>query len=846
MKVPELLAPVGSFEALDVAINAGADAVYLGGKRFGARHYAANFDLGELEEAVRKAHFREVKVYVTVNTLVSDFEIPDALEYLVQLYEMGVDAVLVQDLGLAVLARELVPKLELHASTQMTIHNLEGAIWAANMGFERVVLAREMALDEVEKIARDAPIGVEIFVHGALCYCYSGQCLLSSLIGGRSGNRGMCAQPCRKPYDLVLGWVDSYGRILRWKRVSLDEKYLMSTKDLAIYPYLDEVVASGVEALKIEGRMRSSDYAAVVVSVYRRALDKIAQGEWSPSEEDWMKLALTFNRDFTRGYLLGDRGRDLMGRDQPDNRGVLVGTVVSYDSRRREAAVQLEGDLVPGQGDGLVFIWPGGEVGFVLRDVPNVRDGIIRLGVYEMVERGAKVHLTRRAGLLAGTVSGTRHIPLDLKMSLDEEMKPVLEGGVPCLKGDVTVTVTSSFSMEVAKRRPLSREDIEVQLGKMGRTVFCVRSLEVDYPGGLFAPLGELNRLRRDLLEAVEARLVESSRPSFEDVNDVNERLKIFAREWKNPSTQPLPKLGLEDVSISVYTSDLDGVKGAVGGRCARVYFEPFIRLDDPHEAIETIKKAMRLCERYNVEFAWKWPKITRRSFLDTAIFILEETETKVVMVDNIGAAKTIKENVPHVKVLGSSGLNVWNHRSTRFLGEIFERITISPELSSKEIEELARRVHLLEKHPELEMIVQGDLEAMVTENDLISTALKDQSDLSTEGKIWGLKDSTQRIFPLVTDGEDRTHVFNAVETCLFDHVPDVLKMGICSLSIDARWRPGQYARAMTKVYKEVLELAILEEDPERLFDLKKRVRKMSRGGITAGAFVRGRKEPLP
>ena len=202
-RLPELLAPAGSPDALKAAIAAGADAVYLGGIRFGARKFAQNFDESELEKAIDYAHLHRVKVYITVNTLIRDDELSDAARYLVKLYEMGADAVLVQDIGLAALAHELVPDLDIHASTQMTIHNSQGAAWAAKLGVKRVVLAREVSLDEIKKMAHEAKVGLEVFIHGALCYCYSGQCLLSSAIGGRSGNRGMCAQPCRKPYVLL-------------------------------------------------------------------------------------------------------------------------------------------------------------------------------------------------------------------------------------------------------------------------------------------------------------------------------------------------------------------------------------------------------------------------------------------------------------------------------------------------------------------------------------------------------------------------------------------------------------------------------------------------------------------
>ena len=259
-----------------------------------------------------------------------------------------------------------VPELERHASTQMTIHNKEGALWANRAGFKRAVLAREVGLDEIkemeQKMKKDPSaqgIGLEVFVHGALCYSYSGQCLLSSAIGGRSGNRGMCAQPCRKPYVLLRGEKDSYGRPTGLAAQPQREQFLISTRDLCVYRHLDRIVRSPVESLKIEGRMKSPEYVAIVTSVYRRALQAIAKGKWSPSPEDERDLALSFNRDFTEGHLLG--ARDVMGREMSDNRGVLIGSVASFDGQRGEAAVRLSGPFCPEKGDGLVFsgTWPG-------------------------------------------------------------------------------------------------------------------------------------------------------------------------------------------------------------------------------------------------------------------------------------------------------------------------------------------------------------------------------------------------------------------------------------------------------------------------------------------------------
>ena len=310
----ELLAPAGSFEALKAAVEAGADAVYLAGEKFGARAYAENFAGEKLLEAVEFAHLRGVAIHVTVNTIIADSELDEFAEYLKFLRRANVDALLVQDLGAALLTKKFAPEIPLHASTQMTIHNSAGVRALAELGFSRAVLSRELTLDEIKKICRESPIETEIFIHGALCVCWSGQCLMSSLIGGRSGNRGRCAQPCRLPYELV----DDAGKNL----LSSAGKYLLSPKDLNTLELLPELIETGVTSLKIEGRMKRPEYVATVVKVYRDALDKNFS-----TPEDKRKLAQIFNRDFTTAYLEKNPGKNLISDMKPNNRGVLIGRV---------------------------------------------------------------------------------------------------------------------------------------------------------------------------------------------------------------------------------------------------------------------------------------------------------------------------------------------------------------------------------------------------------------------------------------------------------------------------------------------------------------------------------------
>jgi U32 family peptidase len=843
-KIPQLLAPAGSPEALAAAIAAGADAVYLSGKRFGARKFAANFDETALAKAIDYAHLADVKVYVTVNTLIRENELSDVAEYLLKLYEMGADAVLLQDLGASLLAGQIAPELERHASTQMTIHNKEGAIWAARVGFKRVVLAREVSLDEIKEMDKEIkspPIGLEIFVHGALCYSYSGQCLLSSAIGGRSGNRGMCAQPCRKPYVLLRGEKDRYGRPASLAAAAQRERFLISTRDLCVYRHLDRIVRSPVESLKIEGRMKSAQYVAVVTSIYKRALQAIALDKWSPSPEDERDLALSFNRDFTEGHLLG--ARDVMGREMSDNRGILIGSVASFDVQRGEAAVRLSGALCPEKGDGLVFQSPGRETGLVVQKVVQ-KDGLLRLMMPERVRPGTKVYLTGSSALAKRAqemiASARIQIPLDLTLTWQEET-PLLQATLPDGR---TVQVKASFKMEKAKNQPTSRQQIESQMLRTGKTPFIVRRINMEYAGDLFAPLGALNQLRRDLLEKAQEALLEERRPTKEKIERARDILKEMNLPASLSACSMTPGSSSERVpSLAVYADSLETVRGAIEGGCQRVYFEPVLGWEEKDRAAKAAKlidEAAAICGK--VPLIWKWPKITRADFFKFAGPLLAKEKIEAVMVENVGAVQAAMDARPDVHLLGAGGLNVCNHLTVQALCPPLELLTLSPELSFRQLAGTVAAVRLHSNAAKMELMVQGSQEVMVAE-DCMPLPTKGVYDA---GEFWGLQDM-RRIFPLRLDDDHRTHIFNSAETCLLDQMPEIFAIGLDGVALDTRGRTREYAREMTETYRKAIDLTEKGSETLRrdLEILKEAIRPLSLGGITHGHFQKGLKDEI-
>ena len=322
MKKIELLAPAGNMQSLYAAISAGADAVYLSGKKYGARAYAINFSDDELVEAIRYSHLYDVKVYVTVNTLIYESEMDDFIKYVEFLYRSGIDAVIMQDLGAMDLVRQKFPKLEIHASTQMNIHSLESVKLLEKLGIKRAVLSRELSINDISNIKKNSDIELEIFIQGALCVSFSGCCLMSSLIGGRSGNRGACAQCCRMKYDLVCD-----NKIV-------DNGYLLSTKDLCTVYDMDKLIDIGVSSLKIEGRMKRPEYVYTAVRLYRKAIDSyITTGKIDINDTDIYELKKIFNREFTKGFLFNESNDIFINKKRPNHGGVEIGKVTSIKDK---------------------------------------------------------------------------------------------------------------------------------------------------------------------------------------------------------------------------------------------------------------------------------------------------------------------------------------------------------------------------------------------------------------------------------------------------------------------------------------------------------------------------------
>ena len=494
MKKIELLAPCGNIEALEAAVLAGCDAVYLGGSRFGARAFSRNFDDSLLISAINYAHLYGVKVYVTVNTLIYDDEVLDFLNYIEFLYKNNVDAVIMQDLGMFDLVRNTFPNLEIHISTQMHIHNLDGAKFMGSLGAKRVVIARECNMDEIRKIVNEANVEVEVFVHGALCISYSGQCLMSSLIGGRSGNRGTCAGSCRLRYDVLDDKEEKLNK----------NSYPLSTKDLNSLEYIGELIDAGVSSLKIEGRMKSREYVYKVVSIYRKAIDSYYNnGKVSFDEKDILELKKIFNRKYTKGFLNNTSNDDLINDYRPNHMGVDIGSVIYYNNNIAKIKLTDKVSI----GSGLRIIGKKGDVGVNVNDfyINNklvkeaYANDVISIRVKDYVDVGARVLITLDSSI-------NREIDEEIKKKnrrvfisgkfiakLGHKCCFTINDGINniCVYGNM---VNSSINKSV------DRDTIFDKLNKLGNTVYKFLDLDIDIDDSIFIPISELNSLRREAI----------------------------------------------------------------------------------------------------------------------------------------------------------------------------------------------------------------------------------------------------------------------------------------------------------------------------------------------------------
>ncbi len=789
MRIPELLAPVGSMEHLKVAINAGASSVYLSGKDYGARKFAQNFTLDEINEAVNTAHLHNVKVYVTANTLIKQDELEDVINYLAKLYSIGVDAVLIQDLGLVELINRHLPNLKIHASTQMTCENQLKLDYLESKGIKRVVLPREMRKDEIENLKTNMEL--EIFAHGALCYSYSGQCLMSSFKGGRSGNRGTCAQPCRQKY-----------KVSGIKK----EDYYLSPCDLSLFDKLKEIAELNISCIKIEGRMRNKEYLAIVISNYRKALNKLRSGKETKNEE----INLVFNRGFVEGQFNNDSKRSL----RSGHIGLKIGHVI--DSHKNQIAIKIDDETksIPQKGDGLLLIKNNKDYGFEISQNPLITTlNHFRKGKNKQIKdltRKDKVLIVKKVwqnkksnfNLNESTVFLTKKHDL-IKKAHEIENKGnsyvkskltltfSIKNKFPKLKGRLTLANKKEIECEVIGNTPfekplkksVSQDTVKKQLSKVDNYPYQIIQINVNYDGTLFIPISKINELRRDLFKNIEYEITKSYSHDLKHIT-----LKSNESEIRET-----------DANISFYTNNLKHLKKIEGVK--RVYLEIPPEIDtldinndenyNLNYMINFLKEAFEISHSKDYELIWKWPDITH----DKLIKALNKVK---------GILNKMDYNIPIMSNsfkgdYGPYSMNITNTETIDSL-ENYKILTVSPELSKIDYENIIKYC----KNPnKLELIVQGSVELMKTRYPLLYG--KEFKQVKNNSKFF-LIDKNNNKYPIHKSiSSQELILFNFEDISLLSQINHLKEIGYSNFAIDGRFRDDNYYE-IVDIYKNALE----------------------------------------
>lgn len=787
----ELLSPAGDFESLRAAVLNGADAVYIGGREFSARQYAGNFNRDEMIEAVRFCHSYNVKVYATVNTLLNNAELERALEYASFLYGIGVDAIIVQDIGFLKLLRENLPDFEVHASTQMTVHNLDAVNLLYGMGVKRIVLSRELSLDEIRYITQNTKAEIEIFVHGALCISFSGQCLFSSMIGGRSGNRGRCAQPCRMEYTIDSG----------------KKAYHLCPKDLSTLEFIKEIEDTGVASLKIEGRMKRPEYVATVVSAYRRALDGKAR------KEDIEKVTQIFNRGgFTSAFLKGRQGADMMSFKRPKNWGTYLGRVVSVNGKF--ASILLEKSLSVGDG---VEIF-GRDIGVPVTGI-NVRGkstGKAEAGeIAEIYLEGAKK-------------GDAIYKSLDIELIKEAEesfkgkniKKMSLSGSFKAHKGDKVIfkiqningVFGRAFSDEPEKafKAPTTMDKIRESLLKTGDTPFYFESIDIDMDDDIALPVSKINALRRDAINNLIDRL--QGKREEKRVNI------MFKKIEKNVKTK-----------IAVRAGRIDIAKACIDSGCDVLFFGgDKLRINSG-----CIEDAKSYAGDKVMVYPW-YPEIMLEDYdrLKEEALNLKASGIDTALCGNMGFYAYLKNK--GFKVCLDRGFNIFNSPAC----DTFENngCFISPELNLKQMKDLISKTGKRTMVP-----VYGRIKLMVSRHCFVGSSMghgKEGCPTLCKNTVHYIKDRRGEVFPIITDYYCKNHIYNSKILCTIEHMKDIINLNADYIVLDFVDEAPKDAALAVAAYKESLKSGY--EGKYGLTENMKKLLDRLEGKITKGHFYRG------
>jgi putative protease len=816
------------------AVANGANAVYLGASMYNARDEGAQLSLDELEQACAIAHAKGVRVYLTFNVLIKPHELVEAMTYLGECIDRGIDAAIVQDLGVVRLIREVYPELEVHGSTQMTVHDAAGAQVMQRLGVERVVLARENTLEDIRQIRAAVPdLSLETFVHGALCISYSGQCFMSGMISERSANRGSCAQSCRKDYTLND---DLTG-------AALDRGYLISTKDLAAHDHLEQLAELGIGCLKVEGRKKKPEYVATVTSAYRGWLDALARGEraLAPTVDEVEPLVQIFSRGNTGGMYGGRAGRDYITRTQPDNRGLPVGTVVSTENG--ELVVDVSRALAVG--DGLGFESPSigsaAAIGGTVQKVRTVhtRDGVHRqvldvrsAGKLLRVPDGYRVVRTSDATLLATAKASFANVPVPERVGrIRVDVRCFGHAGGPLKTmwraGDAEVTVRGEVALAPASKRALDMTQLREQLGRLGETAFKLGAVDISgLADGLFVPVSELNRLRQEAIEQLEEQR------GWAASSDAAVRAARIESHVQTLPAAVLPSSTddrVDTLALRVSVCDLDTARAAAAGGATEIVLDPFLRHPTPPLArVAALREELR---EQGIMLRLRTPTIVRpeeRKRLDKWLALdLPLLSGHLGLVAELGGAGR--------DVIADYATNAFNQHTAAVLFEVGARgIVASIELTADELAQLTAPW----QGAGFEVLVYGRTEGMTLEHCVLSAAFDREPttcrDLCVQKHpTVSLTDPTGYTFGVATDSACRNRLLHSRPIDGSEFLPTLWAQGIRGYHMVFNV-PGDPVQDIVRAYRSALDALAAGERPDT-----SSTRTLLAGEFTRGHFAR-------
>ena len=739
----ELLSPVGDFECLKAAVQNGADAVYFGANLFSARAFASNFDDNILEEAINYAKIRGVKTNLTLNTLIKNNEVADAINLAKKAYEYGIDAIIVQDLGLARYLIKNFPGLHVHGSTQMSVHNLNGVHKLQELGFSRVVLSRELSIKEIEEICKNSDIEIEVFVHGALCISYSGQCLFSSMVGGRSGNRGKCAQPCRLPYQLIEN--------NQANQKVIDNGYLLSPRDLCGLEFLPQLVNAGVSCLKIEGRMKTPEYVATVTRIYRKYLDLAISGQsFIIDEQDKKDLLQVFNRGgFSNGHLGNTPNRNLIYKEKPNNMGIELGKVSNFNNNKGHISFTTESTLHVGDTISIenrkheTSLYTISELMIKDKNIKeanpgdNIKIGRMKGSIYvnDKIYKISDKKLTSSA--LDTLDKELRKIPLNCKLVVKHN-SPI---SISLLGNNIETTIISDIIPVNAINNPITKERLIEQFSKTTNTPFEISNFEIVLDDGLFIQsISSLNELRRQSISEYQQKLISSFKRNSIELPDFLENRFIKTTFNYNKKISLL----LNVLNTNFDYSNLHVVD--------RIYIPLKYFISKKYTDILNVITQ-------NFDTYIYMPTIIRNNLNIESI--IKNYDIKGFVLSNIGDFELLKNYSSKYKFICNYTFNIYNDLTINELN--VDTVTLSPELNKLDLQNIYAN--------NTELIVYGNTPIMNSNYCLLGKSNKcypECKKLCNSSNKYFLKDRLGFLFRIIPDNyETVTTIYNSKITSI-------------------------------------------------------------------------------